>query len=222
MSEQCKYKRYVWELPVRWCHWLIATSITVLSITGVFIGNPVSIGGSALDYGMGWIRFVHFVFGYIFAISLLSRVLWSLVGNEYSSWKAFFPMATAKGRHKTYRMLRFYTFIDKEAPEVIGHNPLAATAYTMVFCLYILLILSGFAMYAFYNPGGLMHKSLSFMYVLFDNQSMRLFHHMGMWFIWAFVVNHFYSAWLMDIKEHGSEISSMFSGYRFTVSKEED
>jgi Ni/Fe-hydrogenase 1 B-type cytochrome subunit len=29
-----------------------------------------------------------------------------------------------------------------------------------------------------------------------------------------------YSAWLMDIKEHGSEISSMFSGYKFTVKKD--
>jgi Ni,Fe-hydrogenase I cytochrome b subunit len=26
---------------------------------------------------------------------------------------------------------------------------------------------------------------------------------------------------LMDIKEHGSEISSMFSGYKFTVHKED-
>jgi Ni/Fe-hydrogenase 1 B-type cytochrome subunit len=221
MSEQCKFKRYIWELPVRWCHWLIATSIVTLSVTGVFIGNPVSIGGSASDFGMGWIRFVHFVAGYLFATSLLTRVLWSLVGNEYSGWRAFFPLATAKGRKKTIKMLRYYLLIDKEVPETIGHNPLAATAYTLVFCVYIILILTGFAMFSFYNPGGLMHKSLGFMYHLFSTQDIRLIHHMGMWFIWAFVVNHFYSAWLMDIKEQGSEISSMFSGFRFTVHKED-
>jgi len=31
------------------------------------------------------------------------------------------------------------------------------------------------------------------------------------------VINHVYSAWLMDIKEKGGEISSMFSGYKFTT-----
>ena len=39
---------------------------------------------------------------------------------------------------------------------------------------------------------------------------------------YSFIVNHIYSAWLMDIKEHGSEISSMFSGYKFTVHKEKE
>jgi len=221
MSESCKYKRYVWELPVRWCHWLIATSIVILSVTGIFIGNPFSIGDSTSAYAMGWIRFVHFVAGYLFTTSLLSRIVWSFVGNEYSSWQAFFPMFTAKGRQKTIKMLRYYLLIDKEVPETIGHNPLAATAYTLVFCVYILLIMSGFALYALHAPSGMMHKVLGFMYLMFDNQTLRLFHHLGMWCIWAFVMNHFYSAWLMDIKEHGSEISSMFSGYKFTVDKED-
>jgi len=39
--------------------------------------------------------------------------------------------------------------------------------------------------------------------------------------VWGFVINHFYSVWLMDIKEQGSEVSSMFSGFRFTVKKED-
>jgi Ni/Fe-hydrogenase 1 B-type cytochrome subunit len=221
MSEQCKYKRYIWELPVRWCHWLIATSIVTLSVTGLFIGHPFSIGSSASDYAMGWIRFTHFVAGYLFATSLLSRIIWSLVGNEFSSWQAFFPMLTAKGRKNTIKMLRYYLLIDKEVPETIGHNPLAATAYTLLFCLYILLILSGFAIYALHAPGGIMHKTLGFMYHFFSNQEIRLIHHLSMWCVWGFVVNHFYSVWLMDIKEQGSEVSSMFSGYRFTVDKED-
>jgi Ni/Fe-hydrogenase 1 B-type cytochrome subunit len=66
-----------------------------------------------------------------------------------------------------------------------------------------------------------MHRILGFMYAMFSNQGMRLFHHFSMYLIFGFVVNHIYSAWLMDIKEHGSEISSMFSGYKFTVKKED-
>ena len=221
MPNQPKFKRYVWELPVRWCHWTTVLSIAVLSVTGFFIGTPFSFGSSTSDFTIGWIRFFHFVAAYAFTISLASRILWSLIGNQYSGWKAFFPFFTVKGRDKMVKMLRYYLFLDRDVPETIGHNPLATTAYVSLFCLYILMILTGFAIYSQHAPGGLMHRSLGFMSVVFSNQGLRLVHHLGMWFIAGFVINHIYSAWLMDIKEHGSEISSMFSGYRFTVKKED-
>ena len=220
MSESCKFKCYIWELPVRWCHWINVVSIVTLAVTGFFIGTPFSFGSSTSDFTMGWIRFVHFTAAYAFAVSVLSRIVWSLIGNKYAGWKEFFPFLTAEGRVKMVRMFRYYMFMDKEVPETIGHNPLATTAYFALFLLYILMILTGFALYALHAPGGIMHKSLGFMYSLFSNQGMRLAHHVSMWMIFGFVINHIYSAWLMDIKEHGSEISSMFSGYKFTVKKE--
>lgn len=220
MPNQAKYKRYIWELPVRWCHWTNVLSIVILAITGFFIGNPVSFGSSASDFTMGWIRFVHFTAAYAFAVSVLSRMIWSLVGNEYAGWKAFFPFLTPGGREKMVKMLRYYMFVDKEVPESVGHNPVATTAYFVLFLLYILMILTGFSLYAEHAPGGVMHKALAPMYSLFSSQGMRLAHHASMWMIFGFIINHIYSAWLMDIKEHGSEISSMFSGYKFTVKKE--
>ena len=220
MPHQPKFKRYIWQLPVRWCHWTSALSIVVLAVTGFLIGTPFSLGSSPASFAMGWIRFIHFVAAYAFTISLLSRVTWSIMGNEYSGWQAFFPFFTAKGRDKMVKMLRYYLFIDREVPETIGHNPLATTAYLALFCLYVVMILTGFALYAEHAPGGAMYKMLTPMYS-FSNQGLRLTHHLSMWFIFGFVINHIYSAWLMDIKEHGGEISSMFSGYKFTVKKEE-
>jgi Ni/Fe-hydrogenase 1 B-type cytochrome subunit len=195
-------------------------SIVTLSVTGFFIGHPYSFGNSTSAYVMGWIRFIHFTAAYLFTVALASRVLWSLIGNEYSGWRAFFPFLTAKGREKMVKMLRYYMLIDKEVPETVGHNPLATTAYTALFAIYILMILTGFSLYAQHAPHGLMHRSLGFMYAMFSDQGMRLTHHLSMYFIFGFIINHIYSAWLMDIKEHGSEISSMFSGYKFTVKKE--
>lgn len=220
MSESCKFKCYIWELPVRWCHWINVLSIVILAVTGLFIGSPFNIGGSASDFTMGWMRFVHFTAAYTFAVSVLSRMIWSLIGNKYAGWREFLPFLTATGREKMNRMLRYYMFVDKEVPESVGHNPVATTAYLALFLLYILMILTGFSLYAEHAPGGVMHKSLGFMYSLFSNQGMRLAHHLSMWMIFGFIINHIYSAWLMDIKEHGSEISSMFSGYKFTVKKE--
>lgn len=221
MPNQPKFKRYVWQLPVRWCHWTNALSIVVLCVTGFFIGTPISFGGSPSDFTMGWIRFFHFTAAYAFTVSLASRVLWSLIGNEFSGWRAFFPFFSAKGRDKMLKMLRYYLFLDREVPETIGHNPLATTAYLALFFLYLVMIATGFALYAQHAPHGVMHAALGFMYTLFSNQGMRLTHHLSMWFIVGFAINHIYSAWLMDIKEHGGEISSMFSGYKFTVKKED-
>ena len=220
MSENCKFKCYIWELPVRWCHWINVVSIVTLAVTGFFIGTPFSFGSSASDFTMGWIRFIHFTAAYAFAVSVLSRIIWSLIGNKYAGWKEFFPFLTAGGRLKMIRMFRYYMFMDREVPETIGHNPLATTAYFSLFLLYLLMILTGFSLYAEHAPGGIMHRSLGFMYATFSNQGMRLAHHASMWLIFGFAINHIYSAWLMDIKEHGSEISSMFSGYKFTVKKE--
>lgn len=216
-----KYKRYVWELPLRWCHWTMALSIVVLSATGVFIGTPVSLGMSPSDFTTGAIRFTHFVFGYVFTIALAARLVWSVIGNEHANWRAFFPALTPEGRHKFVRMLRYYLLLDREVPETVGHNPLATTAYFVLFLIYLVMITTGFAMYASHAPGGPMYTLLGFMYSSFSLQGMRMTHHFCMWLIFGFIINHIYSAWLMDIKEHGGEISSMFSGYKFTLKKEE-
>ena len=117
MSESCKYKCYIWELPVRWCHWINVVSIVTLAATGYLIGNPYSLGSSASDFAMGWIRFVHFTAAYLFTVSLASRVLWSFLGNKYAGWREFFPFATSRGREKMVKMLRYYMLIDKEVPE---------------------------------------------------------------------------------------------------------
>jgi len=220
MPNQAKYRRYVWELPVRLNHWTNVFCIVVLSVTGFFIGTPFSFGQSASDFTMGWIRFFHFTAAYLFTVSVMCRVIWAFIGNEYSGWRAFFPLATDQGREKTVKMLRYYLFMDRNVPETVGHNPLATSAYIMLFLLYTLMIITGFAMYALHAPGSSMHWLLGPVYSIFSNQGMRLAHHFSMWLIFGFIVNHIYSAVLFDIKEHGGEISSMFSGYKFTVRKE--
>lgn len=221
MPKQPKYKHYIWELPVRICHWANVFAIVILAVTGLFIGHPYNIGGAASDFGMGWIRFVHFTAAYILAVSVASRVFWSLVGNKYASWREFFPFATVSGREKMVRMLRYYMFIDKKVPETFGHNPMATTAYVILFGLYVLMILTGFALYAQHDPDGLMYKTLGFMYMTFSSQGMRLVHHFGLWLIAGFIINHVYSAVLMDIKEHDGEISSIFSGFKYRIKKPE-
>jgi Ni/Fe-hydrogenase 1 B-type cytochrome subunit len=209
------YEKYIWEIPVRATHWVNMLAIVTLSVTGIFIGHPLSIAQNASEYVMGWVRFVHFVAGYTFAISVISRIYWSFATrSRFASWREFVPFLTAEGRKDMLEMFKYYFFMRKTAPHVVGHNALAGATYLLVFGLYLVMILTGFSLYSESAPQGKLHMVLGWMFALSSNQGIRLVHHCGMWLLLAFAIHHVYSAWLMDIKEKGGVMSSIFSGYK--------
>lgn len=207
--------RYVWEWPVRITHWVNTLCIIVLSVTGFYIGDPVLTSSETTAYYMGWARFVHFAFAYLFAVSVAVRILWMFMGNHHASWRAFVPWLTRKGRKDFVQMVRYYTFTGKKITYEVGHNPVAATAYAGIFALFLVQIFSGFALYGQVAPGGLWDMALGWMLPLFGNQALRLTHHIVMWLLLAFVVNHVYSGWLMDVKERNGTMSGIFGGCKF-------
>jgi Ni/Fe-hydrogenase 1 B-type cytochrome subunit len=220
MDKSCLYEKYVWEIPVRVTHWVNALAILTLAATGVFIGSPRTLALTPSQYVMGWVRLVHFVAAYAFAISVASRIYWSFAGNRHAGWREFFPIATAAGRERMFETFKYYTFISKKAPHTVGHNALAGTAYAAVFLLYLVMICTGFALYSERVPQSILHKLTGWLFILFSNQGVRLTHHMVMWFLLAFAIHHVYSAWLMDVKERGGVMSSIFGGYKAVKVKE--
>jgi len=211
---------YVWQWPVRICHWINVISILMLSITGFYIGRPFMTAPDSSMYIMGWMRMLHFSFAYLFTVSVAARIIWMFIGNEHASWKAFFPWITKQGRAEFIQMLRYYTFTGKNTARGIGHNPVAATAYFGIFVLFIFQIVSGFAIYGQFAPGGFWDGILGGLNVLVGNQWLRLLHHGVMWLLAAFTINHVYSGWLMDVKERTGTMSGIFSGYRFSEPKD--
>ncbi len=205
---------YVWQWPVRITHWINVLCVVVLSVTGFYIGHPFYTATSTAEYIMGWNRFIHFAFAYLFALSVLVRIVWMFLGNRHASWRAFFPWLTERGRENFIKMLRYYTFTGKQISYEAGHNPVAAVAYMGIFVLFLFQIVSGFALYGQSAPGGFW-DSLFGSLLAFGSQWLRLAHHLVMWLLAGFVINHVYSAWLMDVKERNGTISGIFSGYRF-------
>ncbi len=220
MDKHCLYEKYVWEVPVRVTHWVNVLSIVTLSITGIYIGTAKTLAHEPSQFIMGWIRFIHFVAAYAFSISVASRIYWMFAGNRYASWREFVPFLTREGRRRMLDTLKYYTFIGKKAPHPVGHNTLAGTAYLAVFLLYLVMIGTGFALYSERVPRSFLHKLTGWMFILFSNQGIRLTHHMVMWLLIGFVIHHIYSAWLMDVKERGGVMSSIFSGYKAVKVKE--
>lgn len=207
--------RYVWELPVRITHWVNALCILVLSLTGFYIGHPFYTATASAEYIMGWNRFLHFLFGYLLLASMLFRGYWFVVGNQHASWRMFFPWATEKGRKNALTFFRYYTFTGPKLPYEVGHNPLASMAYAGVFSLIGVQLISGFVLYGQFQPDGFWFAALGWLTPLIDLQTLRLVHHVVMWLLAGFFINHLYSAWLMDVKEMNGVMSSIFSGYKF-------
>lgn len=213
---------YVWEIPVRLTHWVNVACIVVLSFTGYYIGNPWILVTSRDWYGpyfMGIMRFVHIVTAFIFVASLLVRTYWAFVGNEWASWRGLFPFLTAEGRKSIGGALRYYTFLRRKPPEVIGHNALAGLTYSVIVFLYILQTVTGLALLGEANTSGIWYQLTGWIFRLISNQDLRLVHHLLMWLVIAFALHHVYSAFLVDSEEGNGLMSSIFSGFKFVHSE---
>jgi Ni/Fe-hydrogenase 1 B-type cytochrome subunit len=117
-------------------------------------------------------------------------------------------------------MFRYYTFIGKKISYEVGHNAMAAMIYLAVYILFAVQIVTGFAMYSQYSPSGFWNTLAGPLLHLVGNQHLRLVHHGVMWLLLGFVINHIYSAWLMDVKERNGTISGIFSGYKYIEPKD--
>jgi Ni/Fe-hydrogenase 1 B-type cytochrome subunit len=209
---------YVWQIPVRLTHWVNVACIVLLSFTGYYIGNPYIEVSRREFYGiffMGLMRWTHFVVAFVFVASLLLRTYWAFAGNEWASWRGLFPFLTPGGRRSMGHAIRYYFFLRREPPEVIGHNALASFTYMVIVCLYIVQVVTGFALYGQLHPVGPWDWLTSWIFLFVDNQTLRGIHHLVMWLLIAFAIHHVYSAWLVDMEEGNGLMSSIFSGFKF-------
>ena len=208
---------HVWEWPVRLAHWLVVLSLGVLAFTGIYMGHPflVSPGPSEQRFVMGTVKVVHFYAAIVFTLSVLARLLWMFLGNEYASWKEFIPLRRQR-RRGLRSTLRFYLFLRRDPPTFIGHNPLAGATYTLVFLLYLVMITTGFALYSVSAPLGSHMRVFHILLPFFGGaQGARWIHHVGMWLLIGFAVHHVYSAVMMALVERKGTLESIFSGYKF-------
>lgn len=208
---------YVWEVPVRITHWLIALSIVVLSVTGFYIGYPfITVSGPAgQHFVMGWAKAIHGYAAYVFMAAVLMRVIWMFTGNRYARWDKFIPVH-AKRRHGLWPTLKFYLFALRKPPGFVGHNPLAGLAYTLVFGLYFLAIATGLVLRGASAEVDAPLRWFASWAPLFGGlQVARWIHHGVMWLLLGFAVHHVYSGILMSTVEANATMESMFSGYKF-------
>ena len=206
---------YVWDIVVRATHWFTMIAIFILAFTGIYIGDPFLIpAGAAEDqFVMATTKVVHFYTAIAFTLLVVTRIVWMFVGSYYARWHQFVPIGKRR-RGDIWKMIKFYALLSKDPPLNVGHNPLAGMTYLLVYSLYILMILTGLAMYSVSASGYM--ESLDFLVPVFGGlQTARWIHHVAMWFILGFFAHHIWSAMLVSRLEGMGLIDSMFSGYKF-------
>jgi len=210
--------KYVWELPVRYYHWINFLSIVILSVTGYIIGNPPAIQSAAeasQSYWFGTIRFIHFVTAYVFLCNFIMRLYWSFAGNRYANWRNFIPYSKRHWKDM-WEVIKVDILQIKNAENPnLGHNALASFTYLLTFLAFLMQVLTGFGIYA--DMSNSWFASL-FVWVpaLFGGDiATRYIHHLMMWFFILFAIVHVYLVFYHDYIERNGVTSSMIGGWKF-------
>ena len=209
---------YVWELPVRIYHWLNAAAILVLIATGFLIADPPAIMSSqeAGDrFWMGWVRFIHFLAGYVFLFNFVFRIYWGFVGNKYADWKQFIPTSRRFFREMWHVFRMDILMLRGKEHMSVGHNAMAGFIYFFTFLAFLVQCLTGFGLYAAMSDWWF-PQLFAWVPALFGGDIVvRQIHHWAMWFFILFTVIHVYLVFYHDYVEGRGEISSMGGGWKF-------
>jgi Ni/Fe-hydrogenase 1 B-type cytochrome subunit len=217
-------KIYVWELPVRFYHWLNALCVVILCVTGYLIGNPLAIQNASeasFSYWFGTVRFIHFVAAFIFFFNFLYRIYWGFVGNKYAQWRNFIPLKKEQWQGML-RVLKIDILQMKSRPlKTLGHNSLASFTYFLTFLAFMFQSITGFGMYAAMSDSFLPRMFKWIVPLMGGDLAVRQWHHMFMWFFIIFSMVHVYLVFYHDYVEGRGTISSMAGGWKFIEAEAE-
>ena len=215
---------YLWGAPIRAMHWTAAACIVVLVVTGFYIGRPyfITSGEASSHFLMGRIRFIHFTAAAVLVMTGIVRFYWLFAGNKFERWGALFPV-TRQNLSRTMRTTGEYlTFGRQKGPSVVGHEPLQQYAYTFLYLMAFVMVVTGFTMYGQSNPSGIIFRLFAWVPPLFGGlQHVRLLHHVLSWAFIIFAIIHVYFVVRSDYIERIGRVSSIITGGRYVSIDEE-
>jgi Ni/Fe-hydrogenase 1 B-type cytochrome subunit len=214
---------YLWGAPLRAMHWIAAACIVVLVVTGFYIGRPyfMTSGEASAHFLMGRVRFIHFTAAAVLVMTGIVRFYWFFAGNQFERWRALFPL-TGRNLRRIGRTANAYLTLHPERePALVGHNPLQQLAYTGLYLLVVVMVVTGFTMYGQSNPGGVIFRTFGWVPALLGGlQRVRLVHHLLAWAFIVFALIHIYFTIRSDYVERVGRVSSMITGGRYVSTDE--
>jgi Ni/Fe-hydrogenase 1 B-type cytochrome subunit len=218
-------ERYVWELPVRFYHWINALCIVVLCVTGYLIGRPPALQSASeasFSYWFGTVRFIHFIAAFVFFFNFVYRTYWGFVGNKYARWYNFIPYKKSQWKEILCVLKVDILQITNKPLKTVGHNNLAAFTYFLTFLAFTFQSFTGFGLYAAMSSSFFPQLFAWIVPVLGGDFMARQIHHILMWFFILFAMVHVYLVFYHDYIERTGVTSSMIGGWKFVEEDKED
>lgn len=214
---------YVWQLPVRFYHWINALCVLALAVTGYLIGSPAAIKSASeasFGYWFGTVRFIHFLAAFVFFFNFLFRIYWGFVGNQFARWQNFI-LHRKEQMQEAADVLRVDILqVQKRPLESIGHNSLAGFTYFLTFLAFLFQSITGFGMYSAMSHAWLPHLFSWIVPAMGGDFAVRQWHHVTMWFFVIFSMVHVYLVFYHDYVEGRGVTSSMVGGWKFIEKSE--
>ena len=141
-SDSKNQSLYVWDLPTRIFHWLLALFVGTSFYTGLTGGFDI------MDY--------HMLSGYGILTLVLFRCIWGFVGNEYARFRQFIAGPKRVMNYVKARLGRDSGQLT--AAPIVGHNPLGG--WSVMAMLGALLTQAGTGLFAnddIFTEGPLVH-----------------------------------------------------------------
>jgi len=120
-------KTYIWTIPTRLFHWLLALSFAIVYA----LGDEDSLQN------------LHFAFGAFLGILVLFRLLYGFIGPKYSHFRDF-PVGVGN-------QIEFAKTFFANTKYYAGHNPAASVVMLCIFIIGLTCSISGFLIYASEN-----------------------------------------------------------------------
>jgi cytochrome b len=222
----------VWDISVRWFHWINVVCVLGLIAVGVAIVNDKALGVS--NDGKILLKTVHVWIGYVFALNLLWRLVWAFIGGVHSRWRAILPF----GRGYLGETSSYLSDIRAGRPrQYLGHNPLGRIAVMLLLLLLLTQAITGLVLAGtdlFYPPIGSRIASwvaapgvdpatlVPYAPTMYDKESfaaMRSFrgpfvevHELAFYALLVLAFIHIVAVVITELREGGNLITAMFTG----------
>lgn len=179
-------------VPRKIYHSINLVCMIVLSITGWYVHKPFTSGI------MAEMRYIHFVFAYIFGINIILRVYYAF--GRHGDWRKYLrPRIDKEMLRLTYRHYLLYDHL----PAGDHYRILQNSSYLVMVWLFFLQIVTGILL--FEAEGNLQGRIIA---VMGGIQNVRQAHLFLMWVFFAFTVIHVY----MALTEDFPKVKQIFGG----------
>ena len=207
----------IWSATLRFQHWANMALIVIMSMSGYYIMNPffgpAAETGPDVGYLMGWVRLIHYVSAYLWLGLGFSRLVLSFTAKDRQlRWRSLWPLNSREDVKGLWGTIQYYLFLKKEGPLYLAHNPLQQFAYTGIYVMCLIQMLSGIVLYGLYNQTDWFWVIVAYPMHWMGVSTIRMIHALIMFVLWSFVIVHVYLATRADALERHGGVSSMVNG----------